>query len=58
MLEASPLFRKSRIKKTHFSIRRKNTSGINIPIMPKIGKGPKEILQSELFLTQKVYIRI
>ena len=42
--------------KTHFSIRRKNTSGINVPIMPKIGKGPKKILQSELFLTQKVYI--
>ena len=31
--------------KTHFSIRRKNTSGINVPNIQKIGKRPNEILQ-------------
>ena len=32
--------------KTHFSIRRKNTSGINVPKSIKIGKGNKKILHN------------
>ena len=32
--------------KTHFSIRRKNTSGINVPKSTKIGKGSKKILHN------------
>lgn len=32
--------------KTHFSIRRKNTSGINVPKSIKIGKGCNEILHN------------
>ena len=39
----TPKFRNK--KKTHFSIRRRNTSGINVPNIPKIGKRGKKILQ-------------
>ena len=47
MLEASLVFRKSRIKKRRiFPLDGKNTSGINVPKSAKTGKGSKKILHN------------